>query len=897
MAQTTTTTTTVTTTSVNQGFQLQVDPQSNTQIVGNFVTDVGIQPYIADQIVSFSAINMRPNQRIHVFFDSVLVDQYCAPGIKVSNDTSVYTSIVRTDNWGSAIYTDVNGKVSGQFSIPGGTFKTGDRVLEITDVDSLALGNDAMTTMASATFTASNLSVTKQVVTLTTVNPQLTYIPVTNTIVTVNTFSSSVTAPDIYNITQYYWEPLAQALTINTPNMEAGLYATSLDLYFKQKSLSNTGVLIYLCETNNGYPDGSTVLPFSLVYKDYADINVSNNATSATRFTFESPVYLQNQKTYAFIVKPDNNDPDLQAYTANLGNLDITTNIQVSSQPVIGTAFYGSTVKQWTALQTEYVKFNLNVANFSGANGTAIFNNTNEEYLTVYNVGYPNTQLSILPGDVIYQATNSFSNSTSTTVNTSVYGVIDYYDRVRQLLYIANSTGNFTSNSFVQIHRYQNSNPTAWTPNTSSYVAYANTYLIYNPRVNAVLPEFATITPPGTSITYEYVGTTNTYTTESKNVPINVGYESDLYDYERIVASRSNEVSYMSGNKSMTVNARLTTDSYLLSPIIDTVKADQLVIRNLIDPISSVYEEFFNNGTSRSKYISQIITLADGQDAEDLQIILSAYRPPTSDVQVWIRFLNGDDPDSVIENKTWTPMRNTGSGLFSNPTNPDDFREFTYTIPYQYPMIPTTGTITVASGNTSVVGANTLFGNGTYGNAEVFTGWYINMRANSSYGETSRRIVSITDNTHLTIDTSFGAAYTNAQYFIVPPPTTAWLSQNTSTQITGNVTISTTNNAVIGSGTTFTNTFTPGSIISVANDSQIVVSVSNNTYLTVGTPWGASVTGANAYAVSSAGLTYINSSGSRFSSFKKFQIKIVLQSNDSSKVPILDNLRALALQL
>jgi hypothetical protein len=123
------------------------------------------------------------------------------------------------------------------------------------------------------------------------------------------------------------------------------------------------------------------------------------------------------------------------------------------------------------------------------------------------------------------------------------------------------------------------------------------------------------------------------------------------------------------------------------------------------------------------------------------------------------------------------------------------------------------------------------------------------------------------------------------------------MSRQNVTQLTGNVTVSTTNNAVIGNGTTFITDFRPGNIVQVANDSQIIVSVANNTYLTVGTPWSSNASGANVYFESPLGLTYSSLDGKTYTSFKQFQIKIVLKSNDSSKVPIIDDLRALALQM
>ena len=123
------------------------------------------------------------------------------------------------------------------------------------------------------------------------------------------------------------------------------------------------------------------------------------------------------------------------------------------------------------------------------------------------------------------------------------------------------------------------------------------------------------------------------------------------------------------------------------------------------------------------------------------------------------------------------------------------------------------------------------------------------------------------------------------------------MSTNNSTQLTGTVTTSTTNNTITGSGTLFTTQMLPGTAIGIANDSQIVVSVNSNTSITVGKPWSSNNTGANAYSVTAAGVTYLNDSLNLFSTYKQFQIKIILQSNDSSTVPLVDDLRVLALQM
>ena len=902
MVATVTTTTVNTTTSNRQGVQLVVDSQSNTTIIGNYVTDVTINPYIAPQIISFYARSLRPNQRMHAFFDSVLIDAYCAPGTYNGGDTSRWESVDRTSNWGANLVTDSSGNLAGQFNLPAGTFKNGDRVFELADVDNLAQGNAAITTQASGAFTASNISVTKHGTTLTTVNPILSTRSISNTVITSNTQIDRNVLGDIINI-DAMWEPIAQSLTINTTNGEAGVYATSITIYFKQKAQIGTrGVTVYLCETNNGYPDGSNVLPFSTVHLPYGSIDISSDASVGTTFTFESPVFLNNAATYAFIVKPDNNDPDYWVYSAELGDIDVKSGVQMFSQPVMGTAFYGATTTQWTALQTEYIKFQLNVANFTSYSGDAYFNNGNTDYVTVYNVGYVNTSATILQGDYVFGSTNaSLAN-----VNTSIKGVARYYDSGKNVLYVSNSSGNFAPNTFVQIHRFANSSlVTSPGPNTETLVAYANTGSFYQPIVDAFVPNFAVITPAGTKVFYDYIGTSNSYVLDTVPNTLNPGTETEFFDKERILVSRTNEVSYMSSAKSSNVHVSLTSDSVLLSPLIDMVKASGTVIGNQVDPVQEIYNEYYSSGSSKSKYISKIITLAQGQDAQDLQVLLTARRPPNTDIKVYVKFLNSQDSES-ISSKTWTPMLNNGYNVYTDSTNSGDFKEFVYTTYPYYGMKAITGTVVASNTSNTVTGYFTTFG------TDVKVGTWVNMMANSTFNETSRQVVSITNATSLTLNSPFIAeqGYSSQPMYIVTPPTTAWASANLTTQLAAanglfiysngatvaTVTANTTSNIITGSNTNFT-VLLPGQIMSIGGFNQAIVSISNSTQLTVGTPWAANYTAANGYIVSKNGLTYLNSNNNLFTTFKQFQIKVILQSNNSSRVPMLNDMTALALQI
>lgn len=901
---TTTTTTTTTTTATQQGSAITVTPQSSTVTIGNYVTDVTLNPYIASRIIALYAYNMRPNQLLHVFFDSVLVDSYCAPCIVPTGsiDTSDYTSIQLNGTWGQPIYSDANGQVAAWFNIPAATFITGNHTVEFTDVNNLATGSSSITTLATGSFTASDLTVTTATQTLTTINPIINLIPVTNTQIT--TVTNTIVIPPVEPIPYQHGggvgaagpsEPIAQVFTINTPDNSTGVFATSLEIYFNQGSLtSNNGVTVYICDVDNGYPNGSSILPFSTTHLNANQITISLSSATSTKFTFESPVFLNNGQYYAFIVKPDNNDPDIQVFSANVGDVDFITGNQVYSQPTVGgTAFYGATTSEWTALQTEYLKFKLNIANFTSSIGTGVFNNTPMDFINIYNIAYQNSSVGILSGDYIFQS----ANSTPNTANVSITGIINYYDNFKNELYIDSSTGNFTSNNFIQIHRFTNNS--VITPNTVTLIASANSGSILNPIVDTIVGQIASISPAGTQLNFSYKGTSNTYSIDSTYTPINIGSSNELHDKERIVASRTHEVSYLSGQSSLYLSANLATDSMYISPLIDTIRHQELVIQNVVSPVTDfphMYNEYYNNGAMASKYISEIITLAQGQDSEDINVIVTGYRPPGTDIKAMVKFLNGSDPDQ-ISTKAWTPLLNTANNFFSPSGSTSTFNEFVYGLNSSYQMLIANGTITVANSSANVIGTTSTF------TTDLQPGYYISMAGNSTFTEASRQVISIANNTQLVLSAPFNGNYTNQPYYIVVPPTVGYLAANTQTMIldgalgnTALVSTSTTNNAIIGSNTIFTSLQT-GEIISIGGDEQYITSISNNTYLTVGTPWTSNNTNVPGYIMTQPGLTYQNINGSVYNTYLSFQIKIILQSNDSSNVPLMHSVQALALLL
>jgi hypothetical protein len=101
-------------------------------------------------------------------------------------------------------------------------------------------------------------------------------------------------------------------------------------------------------------------------------------------------------------------------------------------------------------------------------------------------------------------------------------------------------------------------------------------------------------------------------------------------------------------------------------------------VRNILNN-DTTGEDGVSGGNLTNKYISKTITLADGQDAEDILVKLTSYRPPNTDVKMWVKIRHAEDPQTIDE-KSWSLM-NYNESLFSSSADRNDFIEFDYTFP------------------------------------------------------------------------------------------------------------------------------------------------------------------------------------------------------------------------
>ena len=350
----------------------------------------------------------------------------------------------------------------------------------------------------------------------------------------------------------------------------------------------------------------------------------------------------------------------------------MATGAQIYSSPFSGSALKSSNSRTWISLAKEQVKFEISVANFSLTPGYAYFENDNDDFINFKSLSLTNSNNSIQIGDEVY-----LSYANGSIQNTSVKALVQNLDTVNSKLRLDTSTGGFAANSYISVYRlpqYANTSQA----NSTNRVAVLQIDTIENKKIHALVPRFSTITPISTNIQFEYKGTSNSGITDTTWQPISLNNEKEFIDYERMLVSRSLENTF-SLNSSLTYKAMLTTDNKYLSPIIDLTSRSAIVIENIIN--NDITNEETKYGNAIAKYVSKPVVLDAGQDAEDLLVYVTGFRPSGTDIKVYTKLINAEDYNK-FDDKLWSIMDNQSPEIYSSSMDTNDFREFQFKLPF-----------------------------------------------------------------------------------------------------------------------------------------------------------------------------------------------------------------------
>lgn len=412
-----------------------------------------------------------------------------------------------------------------------------------------------------------------------------------NTYETVSRGGTS-TANRIISDTGWY-DPLAQSFLIQ---QRGGAFLTSIDLFFATKDAS-IPVSVHIREMVNGSP-GKYILPFSTVTLKPDSVNAPVAGTTpeasgyvsvalpdgnsyadyntATKFTFESPVYVQDGAEYAFVIQSDSNN--YKVWISNMGDVIPGTSRTISEQPYAGVMFKSQNASTWTPDQNQDIKFTLHRAVFATDTvGAIVMVNNVNTYDQLYSdpiqtvsgsttvrIWHPNHGMSSGSSVQLTGLTSAVNGIPAAEINTTkVISNVDAHCYTITTTTAATSTG-YAGGNLLKASKniaYDLINPTL------QMQTFSET------KGNYYIKTTSGISPDG--------GQTP-YVLDSSYSPVLIG-EDNIWDQPRIVASEVNENTYMSGAKSLMLLAQISTTNDSVSPVIDTARSSAILVSNKLN--------------------------------------------------------------------------------------------------------------------------------------------------------------------------------------------------------------------------------------------------------------------------------------------------------------------------
>ena len=345
------------------GLRSRVVEQVDEESQGSRIVSRAFIPFVRPRNITVTGLGFKPNTRVYAFFDKKDVNPYVTPSSTTyTSDTTIAAA--------SPLITTSSGKVECTFQIPEyrfdgqqnvPRFQTGEVEFRLTSSPTDDRTKDPVTA-GQAIYHATGILETEQETIIATRNGTFVQDSVNQ-----DTSTTQITSEVVF----VGWvDPLAQTFLCDE---DGGAFITKVDLYFAFKD-ANLPITVQIRNVVNGYP-GKKVLAFGQKTLEPSEVNTSQDATSATTFTFNSPIFLKQGQEYCIVAMTQS--LNYKMWISELGLQDIGGSRNVSEQPHLGVLFKSQNNSTWNAVQSQDMKFTLHKANFSIGSGELTLTNDN----------------------------------------------------------------------------------------------------------------------------------------------------------------------------------------------------------------------------------------------------------------------------------------------------------------------------------------------------------------------------------------------------------------------------------------------------------------------------------------------------------------------------------------
>ena len=580
--------------------------------------------------------------------------------------------------------TDEHGQFVGIFNVPGSVFYAGQRIFRL-DNRTTQTDPASATTYAESTFYAGGLVTNSQ---------SLNYAP------SVDASATSFTQTNLsgYNIVSQTpnIDPVAQTFIIDKNNYPNGVFLNSIKLFFGPFTgnvAPSSAVTLSIVGTLNGYPDGKT-LNHSTVTLTSDKINTSTNphyldANTYTEFQFSAPVYIQPGVLYAFMVQSSSSDYNLYYGQQNQlaiassakalpTDVDPSKPTKIGQAPYVGALFESQNSITWTADQTKDLMFVLDKCVFDITQTPTI------PFVTPYQLPYR----KMIKTDIQHKlSANLIPNvysyySGPLAVDAINVTTTDFVPTATNLGYTYNSTllNGQTQTSAVSVTPGKYGMPTSdniylndglgqrlLTPYSNNSFTLTATLISYDANVSPIISDDAVSLY---ALTYHI----NNLGLQTRNIDIlngGTGYSnSGTIQVVSAVSGTSNTNDLLTTDVAVlgyTANAAGSiTSVYVQSPGSGYLQTPTITLTGAggANAVFNVHGETSPiGGNGLAKYYTRKVVMVPGNDAGDMRVYYSAYKPKGTEVYIYYRILSSSD-SSKFEDQNWqlmTQVNNIGT--------------------------------------------------------------------------------------------------------------------------------------------------------------------------------------------------------------------------------------------
>ena len=653
-------TTTTTTTSNQSRSGLRTDLAFDTvrRSDGQRVVEVNFVPFIRSRKISFKAQLLKPNTRFYAFFDNIDVSNFVREEsfAQFSSTSSVDTfeGVTAHPSGAGNLVSDSAGIIEGSFIIPRNDalkFQTGVREFRLSDDSSNNQNNES--SYAEAQYHAQGLQEAVESRVVSTRVPRLVQSELNDDRTIVDTRVATTTT---------WVDPVAETVLIDK---EGGIFAKSVDLFFKSKD-DAIPVRVTIRTTQNGIPT-QRIVPGADKILYPGSVNVSADASSATNFAFDHPVYLAQDTEYAIVITSQSDN--YEVYIAEMGGFDLTnTTFRISKQPYNGVFFSSQNASTWTPEQSKDLKFKLNRCSFSGSGGE--INLSNDVIPAARLKGNPFTTTSSSGVVTVTHPNHGMHDSTS---RVTISGAVDTNGISASNLNGTFQIANITHDSYTF---------TAGGSDTASATGAGGGTAVRateNRHIDVMYPVLENITVPGTALSV-HATTTSTQSIDGSETAHQAVTEFEVlpnrnffFRAPKAVLSGPNEATNFGGNKSINMRCVMTTTNEAISPVIDLNRCSIHTIQNIVGESGSLSETGAKGGSELARYITKKVELAE--EADVATIFMNVLRPGSANVRLFHRSLpsgSGSNLDDIAFIEA-TPTE-------AIPSNDSTFNEVRYDI-------------------------------------------------------------------------------------------------------------------------------------------------------------------------------------------------------------------------